>query len=132
MGVMDEKNAERLARLNAPAEPPQPTPAQSSEFVKVGGFIKVQGEVPKRKPGRPRTKPGSRNSDYILRKSDTTDSGAAYIPSPDEIAEATASIRAGWSEREALSRCQLPGAVPTELQMVRAPRYSKYLSGEHG
>lgn len=130
MGVMDEKNAERLARLNAPVEPSPPTPAQSeqpSEFVKVGGFIKVQGEVTKRKPGRPKTKPGSRDSGYILRKSDTTDSGAAYIPSPAEIAEATASIRAGWSERETSSRCQLPGAVPTELQIIHAVRTAKAL-----
>lgn len=125
-----DRNAERLTRLNAPAvvQPTPQTPAQLDEFVKVGGFIKVQGDAPKKKLGRPSTKPSrNRDSGYILRKSDTADVGAAYIPSPAEIAEATACIRAGWSEMETASRCQLPGAVPTELQVIHAVRTAKAL-----
>lgn len=99
-----EKNAEMMARLTS----------QSNSR----GFFKKNG------------KRRQRNSDYLLEMGSYVDRGA-YLPSPEEIARGTAKIRAGWSERERLSRCQLPGAIPVEFVPIRMTRVVKHLSGDH-
>ena len=50
-----------------------------------------------------------------------TDDAGAYLPTPQEIAERAAEIRAGWSKKTRVSRWARETRVPTEIQEYRDP-----------
>lgn len=65
-----------------------------------------------------RTKTGK-----ILGRQHNDDYGAAHLPTPEEIAEATKFIRDGWDGVEERARRVGPSRVPVEIQMTSSEGY---------
>lgn len=74
-------------------------------------------EVVKAERAERKSRKRLRQRDYMER---VCDKYAKFVPTPEEIAEGAAAIRAGWTDSETEKRCQFP-AIPVELAVVHVP-----------